>query len=186
MFVRIVRNFCNVITIYRDSKYFKQLIRILRQHFSSSNFVTFSHNSNTSSKFELSQELRNSFAKISRISRRNKFIINIENVFIRFDLRFVSSQTSSYSSVINSFFRRVTSVTFADEIIHYEFIESQSARNMIDFIVKQQRIIAIIVRKTIQIIFRKRDDDDDDVELFNSFDFFESFDQNDNIDNNIK
>ena len=144
--------------------------------------MTFSHNSNTSFKFEL-----NSFAKVSRISRRNKFITNTENVSIRFDLRFVSSQISSYSSVINSFFRRVTNVTFVDEIIHYEFIELQSARNMIDFIVKQQRIIAIIVRKTIQTIFRERDDDDDNVKSFDSFDFFESSNQNDdNIDNNIK
>ena len=113
-------------------------------------------------------------------------MINTKNVFIRFDLRFVSSQTSNYSFVINSFFRRVTNVTFVDEIIYHEFIESQSTRNMIDFIVKQQRIIAIIVRKTIQIIFRERDDDDDNVESFNSFDFFESFDKNDNIDSNIK
>ena len=58
---------------------------------------------------------------------------------------------------------------------------------MIDFIVKQQRIIAIIVRETIQTISRERDDDDDNVESFNSFEFFESSDQNDdNIDNNIK
>ena len=57
---------------------------------------------------------------------------------------------------------------------------------MIDFIVKQQRIIAVIVRKVIQTISRERDDDDDDVESFDSFDFFESLDQNDNIDSNIK
>ena len=114
-------------------------------------------------------------------------MINTKNAFIRFDLRFVSSQTSNYSSVINSFFRRVTNVTFADEIIYHEFIESQSTRNMIDFIMKQQRIIAIIVRKAIQTISRERDDDDDDVESFDSFDFFESSNQNDdNIDNNIK
>ena len=138
--------------------------------------MTFSHSSNTSFKFELSQELRNSFAKTSRISRRNKFIINIENASIRFDLRFVSSQTSNYSFVINLFFRRVTNVTSVNEIIHYEFIESQSARNMIDFTVKQQQIIAIIVRKTIQTISRERDDDDNNVKSFDSFDFFESFD----------
>ena len=113
-------------------------------------------------------------------------MINTKNVFIRFDLRFVSSQTSSYSFVINSFFRRVTNVTFVDEIIHHEFIESQLTRNMIDFIVKQQRIIAIIVREIIQIIFRKRDDNYNNVESFNSFDFSKSSNQNNNIDNNIK
>ena len=113
-------------------------------------------------------------------------MINTKNVSIRFDLRFVSSQASSYSFVTNSSFRRVTNVTSADEIIHHEFIESQSARNMIDFIVKQQRIIAVIVRETIQTIFRERDDDDDDVESFDSFDFSKSSDQNDNTDNNIK
>ena len=144
--------------------------------------MTFLHNSNTSFKFEL-----NSFARISRISRRNKFIINTKNVFIRFDLRFVSSQTSNYSFVINSSFRRVTNVTFVDEIIYHEFIKSQSTRNMIDFIMKQQRIIAIIVRKIIQTIFRERNDDDDNVESFDSFDFLELSNQNDdNIDNNIK
>ena len=150
--------------------------------------MTFSHNSNTSFKFELSQKLQNSFARISRISRRNKSIINIENALIRFDLNSISSQTSNYSFVTNSFFRRVTNVTSADEIIHYESIESQlqSTRNMIDFIVKQQRTIAIIVRKTIQTIFFERDDDDDNVKSFDSFDFFESLDQNDNIDNNTK
>ena len=47
---------------------------------------------------------------------------------------------------------------------------------MIDFIVKQQRIIAIIVREIIRTIFRERDDDDDNVESFDSFDFFESLD----------
>ena len=114
-------------------------------------------------------------------------MINIENVFIRFDLRSISSQVSSYSFVINSFFRRVINVTFADEIIHHEFIESQSASNMIDFIVKQQRIIATIVRETIQIIFRERDDDDDDVKSFDSFDFSKLSNLNDdNNNNNIK
>ena len=52
---------------------------------------------------------------------------------------------------------------------------------------KQQRIIAIIVRKIIQTIFRERNDDDDNVESFDSFDFLELSNQNDdNIDNNIK
>ena len=187
MFVKVVRNFCNVITVYRDSKYFKKLIKTSRQHFSFNNFVTFSHNSNTSFKFELLQKLQNSFARVSRISRRSKFVINIENVFIRFDLRFISSQTSNYSFVTNLFFRRTINVTFVDEIIYHEFIESQLTRNMIDFIVKQQRTIAIIVRKIIQIIFRERDDNDDNVESFDSFDFSKLSNQNDNNNsNNIK
>ena len=110
-----------------------------------------------------------------------------KNVSIRFDLRSVSSQASSYSSVINSFSRRVTSATSADEIIHHESIESQSARNMIDFIVKQQRIIAVIVREAIQTISRERDDDDGDAESSDSSGFLESSGQNDdNIGNNIK
>ena len=113
-------------------------------------------------------------------------MINTKNVSIRFDLRFVSLQTSNYSFVTNSFSRRATSATFVDEIIHHEFIESQSTRNMIDFIVKQQRTIAIIVRETIQTISRERDGDDDDVESFDSFDSSESSNQNDNTDNNIK
>ena len=153
-----------------------------------SNSVTFSLD-DTSLKSKLSFESQNSFVRISRISRRNKSVINIENVSIRFDLRSISSQTSSYSFVTNSFFRRVTNVTFVDEIIYHEFIESQlqSTRNMIDFIVKQQRIIAVIVRKTIQVISRERDDDNDDVKSFDSFKFFESSNQSDeNIDNNIK
>ena len=86
----------------------------------------------------------------------------------------------------NSLSRRITSATFVDEIIHHEFIESQSARNMIDFTVKQQRTIAIIVRKVIQIIFRERDDNNDDVESFDSFDFSESSNQNNNTDSNTK
>ena len=86
----------------------------------------------------------------------------------------------------NSFSRRTTNVTSVDEIIHHESIESQSTRNMIDFTVKQQRIIAIIVRETIQTISRERDDDNDDVESFDSFDFSKSSNQSDNIDNNIK
>ena len=57
---------------------------------------------------------------------------------------------------------------------------------MIDFTVKQQRIIAAIVRETIQTIFRERDDDDDDVEPFDLSDFSKSPDQDDNTDNNIK
>ena len=58
---------------------------------------------------------------------------------------------------------------------------------MIDFIVKQQRIIAVIVRKAIQTISRERDDDDDDAESSDSSEFLESSNQNDdNIDNNIK
>ena len=57
---------------------------------------------------------------------------------------------------------------------------------MIDFIVKQQRIIAIIVRKVIQTISRERDDDNNDVESFDSFDSSESSNQNDNTDSNIK
>ena len=86
----------------------------------------------------------------------------------------------------NSLSRRTTSATFVDEIIHHEFIESQSTRNMIDFTVKQQRIIAIIVREVIQTIFRERDDDNDDVESSDSSDSLKSSNQNDNIDNNIK
>ena len=108
-----------------------------------------------------------------------------ENTPIRLDLD--SSQASSYSSMINSSSRRAINDTSVDEIIHHESIESQSARNMIDFIVKQQRTIAIIVREAIQTISRERDDDDDDVESFDSFDFSKSSNQNDdNIDNNIK
>ena len=128
----------------------------------------------------------NSFARVSRISRRNRFVVSTEDVSIRFDLRFTSSQTLSYSSVTNSLSRRTTSARFVDEIIHHESIESQSARNMIDFIVKQQRIIAIIVREVIQTIFRERDDNNDDVESFDLFDSSKSSNQNDNIDNNIK
>ena len=188
MFAKIVRNFCNVITTYRNSQYFQKLTK-KRQRSTFNNSVTSFHNSfnDTSLKSKLSQKSQNSFVKISRISRRNKSMINTKNVFIRFDLRFVSSRTSNYSSVINSFFRRAINDTFVDEIIHHEFIDSQFARNMTNFIVKQQRIIAIIVREFIQIISRERDDDDDDVKSFDSFDFFESSDQNDdNIDNNIK
>ena len=85
---------------------------------------------------------------------------NTKNVFIRFDLRLISSQASSFSFVINSFFRRAIRATFVDEIIHHEFIESQSTSNMIDFTVKQQRTIATIVREVIQTISRERDDDD--------------------------
>ena len=187
VFARVVRNFCNVITVYRDSKYFKKLIRTSRQFFSSNDFVAFSF-SDTPSKSKLS-ELANPFVRVSRISRRNKSIANIENVSIRFDLRSTSSQTLSYSFVTNSFSRRVTSVTSVNEIIHHEFIESQlqSTRNMIDFIVKQQRIIVVIVRKVIQTISRERDDDDDDAESFDSSEFLESSNQNDeNTDNNIK
>ena len=185
MFVKIVRNFCNVTRVYRDSKYFQKLIRIVRQHFSFSNSVESSFN-DTSFKSKQQKKL-NSFVRISRISRRNKSVINIENVFIRFYLRSISSRISNYSFVINSFFRRVISITFVDEIIHYEFIESQQTNNMIDFIVKQQRIIAIIVREIIQIIFRERDDNDDNVKSFDSFDFSKFSNQNDeHIDNNIK
>ena len=112
-------------------------------------------------------------------------MINIENTSIRLNLNL--SQILNYSSMINSFFRRVINNTFVDEIIYYESIESQSTRNIIDFIVKQQRIIAIIVQKIIQIIFRERDDDDNDVKFYNLFDFFELSNQNvNNIDNNIK
>ena len=112
---------------------------------------------------------------------------NTKNASIRFDLRFVSSQASNYSSVINSFSRRATNATSADEIIHHESIESQSARNMIDFIVKQQRIIAVIVREAIQTISRERDDDDDDAESFDSSDSLgPSGQSDDNIGNNIK
>ena len=58
---------------------------------------------------------------------------------------------------------------------------------MIDFIVKQQRTIAAIVRETIQTISRERDDDDDDAESFDSSESPKSSDQDDeNIDNNIK
>ena len=114
-------------------------------------------------------------------------MINIEDVFIRFNLRSILSQASSYSSLINSFSRRVISDMFVDEIIHHEFIESQLTRNMSDFTQKQQRIIVVIVRETIQIISRERDDDDDDVESFDSFDFSKLSKQNDdNIDSNIK
>ena len=111
---------------------------------------------------------------------------NTEDVLIRFDLRSISSQASSYSFLINSFSRRVISDTFVDEIIHHESIESQSARNMSDFTHKQQRTIVVIVREAIQIISREQDDDDDDAESSNSFDLSESFDQNDNTDSNIK
>ena len=128
----------------------------------------------------------NSFVRVSRISRRNRFVISTENASIRFDLRSTSSQTSSYSSMTNSLSRRTISATSVDEIIHHESIELQWTRNMIDFIVKQQRTIAIIVRKVIQIIFRERDDDNDDVESFDSFDFSKSSNQNDNTDNNTK
>ena len=185
MFVKIVKNFCNAIRIYRDSKYFQKLIRTVRQHFSFNNFVESSFN-DTSFKSKQQKKL-NFFVKTSRISRRNKSMINIENAFIRFDLRSISWRTSNYSFVINSFFRRVISVTFVDEIIHHEFIESQQTNNIIDFIVKQQRIIATIVREIIQTIFRERDDDNDDVELFDSFDFSEFSNQNDeHIDKSIK
>ena len=58
---------------------------------------------------------------------------------------------------------------------------------MIDFTVKQQRIIAAIVREAIQTISRERDDDDDDAKSSDSSESLESSDQNDdNIDNNIK
>ena len=185
MFVRVVKNFCNAIRAYRDSKYFQKLTRTVRQHFSSSNFVEFSFN-DTSLKSKQQEEL-NSFARASRISRRSRSVISIENAFIRFDLRSISSQASSYSFVINSSSRRAISATSVDEIIHHESIESQSTRNMIDFIVKQQRIIATIVREVIQTISRERDDDEKDAESFDSFDFSESSNlENDNNSNNIK
>ena len=57
---------------------------------------------------------------------------------------------------------------------------------MIDFTVKQQRTIAIIVREAIQTISRERDDDNDDVESFDSSDSSESSNQNDNTDSNTK
>ena len=114
-------------------------------------------------------------------------MINTENVFIRFDLRSISSQASSYSFLINSSSRRVINDTSVDEIIHHEFIESQSARNMSDFTQKQQRTIVVIVREIIQIISREQNDDDDDAESLDSFDFSESSDLNDdNNSNNIK
>ena len=185
VFARVVRNFCNAIRAYRDSKYFQKLIRTVRQHFSSSSSVEFSL-SDTSLKSKQQEEL-NSFARASRISRRSRSVTSTENVSIRFDLRSISSQASSYSSVINSSSRRVTSATSADEIIHHESIESQSARNMIDFTVKQQRTIATIVREAIQTISRERDDDERDAESSDSSDLSESSDLNDdNNSNNIK
>ena len=114
-------------------------------------------------------------------------MISIEDVFIRFDLRSISSQASNYSFLINLFSRRVISDTFVDEIIHHEFIESQSTRNMSDFTQKQQRTIVVIVREVIQIISREQDDDDDDVESFDSSDFSKSSNlDDDNNSNNIK
>ena len=184
MFAKVVRNFCNAIRAYRDSKYFQKLIKIVRQHFSSNDFATSSFN-DTSFKQKMSQ--LNSFVKTSRISRRSKSVINIENALIRFDLRSISSQTSSYLFLINSFSRRTINDTFVDEIIHHESIESQSARNMSDFTQKQQRTIVVIVREVIQIISREQNDDDDDVESFDSFDFSESSNlDDDNNSNNIK
>ena len=114
-------------------------------------------------------------------------MISTEDVLIRFDLRSILSQISSYSFLINSFSRRAISDTFVDEIIHHEFIQSQSTRNMNDFTQKQQRTIVVIVREVIQIISREQDDDDDDVESFDSFNLSKSSNQNnDNNDNNSK
>ena len=170
-FVRIVKNFFNVIESYRAIEYYR---------FFDFNSVISQTRSSSSSIDEISFKLKeklNSFARASRISRRSKSMINTKNVFIRFDLRSISSQASSYSSVINSFSRRAISDTFVDEIIHHEFIESQSAHNMKNFIQKQQRTIVVIVRKAIQIISRERNDDDDDAESFDSFDSSESSNQ---------
>ena len=49
VFAKVVRNFCNSTKVYRDSKYFQKLIKIVRQHFSFNSFATFSFN-NTSLK----------------------------------------------------------------------------------------------------------------------------------------
>ena len=170
-FAKIVKNFFNVIGSYRAIEYYRFLdfnSAISQTRFSSSSIDEIS--------LKLKEEL-NFFARISRISRRSRSVINTKNVFIRFDLRSISSQASSYSSVINSFSRRAISDTFVDEIIHHEFIESQSAHNMKNFIQKQQRTIVVIVRKAIQIISRERNDDDDDAESFDSFDSSESSNQ---------
>ena len=175
-FVKIVKNFFNVIESYRAIEYYRffDFNSVISQ-------TRFSNSSTDEISFKLKKKL-NSFVKVSRISRRNKSVISTENVSIRFDLRSISSQASSYSSVINSFSRRAISDTFVDEIIHHEFIESQSAHNMKNFIQKQQRTIVVIVRKIIQIISRERDDDDDDAKSFDSFDSSESSDQ---IDENV-
>ena len=129
----------------------------------------------------------NFFVRASRISRRSKSMINTEDALIRFDLRSISSQTSSYSFLINSSSRWIINDTFVDEIIHHEFIESQSTRNMSDFTQKQQRTIVVIVREIIQIILREQNDDDDDVESFDSSDLSKSSNLNDdNNSNNTK
>ena len=175
-FVKVVKNFFNVIESYRAIEYYRFLdfnSVISQTRFSSSSIDEIS--------FKLKEEL-NFFAKISRISRRNKSVTNTEDVFIRFDLRSISSQASSYSFVINSFFRRVINDTSVDEIIYHEFIESQSAHNMRNFTQKQQRTIVVIVRKAIQIISRERNDDDDNVESFDSFDSSKSSNQ---VDENV-
>ena len=175
-FVKIVKNFFNVIESYRAIEYYRFLDfnSIISQTRSSSSSID-------EISFKLKEKL-NFFARASRISRRNKSMTNTKNVFIRFDLRSISSQTSNYSFVINSSSRRAISDTSVDEIIHHEFIESQSAHNMRNFIQKQQRLIVVIVRKTIQIISRERDDDDDDAESLDSFDSSKSSNQ---IDENV-
>ena len=175
-FAKIVKNFFNVIESYRAIEYYRFLDfnSVISQ-------TRFSNSSIDETSFKLKKKL-NSFAKVSRISDRNKSMTNTKNVFIRFDLRSISSQTSNYSFVINSFSRRAINDTSVDEIIYHESIESQSAHNMKNFTQKQQRTIVVIVRKTIQIISRERNDDDDDVESFDSFDSSKSSNQ---IDENV-
>ena len=152
IFVKVVKNFVNVIKFYKKTKYFR---------FFNTLFVRQSLSRNDNNNFSIDDTSFKSkskfFIKISRLQRfENQSIIDINDFSLFFDRQRIEFiLIFSFSFIINSFatnFRHQINVTSTKKIIRREFINSQQREsNMTKFNINQQRMIVVIVRQIITI-----------------------------------
>ena len=176
VFVKTLRNFCNVIKQYKKFEFFRSLDNVM------SALKSLSENA-----FDNDQ----TFLKIKNVSRskrfRNQSIDNLNDSFSFssiFNKRRFFVSISSFFFISDAIFRRQTNAISTKKIIHHTLIESRlssnssSINNMIMISKQMQRMIDVVIDN---YVTRHSTEPDS----FESFDSFESQEMNEMNDDNV-